>query len=105
MYYFNKTKINIMKQVNVLTTLCFVAVFALLIASCSKDGPAGATGPAGPAGPAGAAGAAGPKGDTGVANVIYSPWLDAAYSADTIHTGAIIDTIGFYYQAAVPRLT
>jgi len=94
-----------MKQVNTLTTLCFVAVFALVIASCSKDGPAGPAGAAGPAGPAGAAGATGPKGDTGVANVIYSPWLDATYTADTIHTGAIIDTIGFYYLAAAPKLT
>jgi len=94
-----------MKQVNALTTLCFVAVFALVIASCSKEGPAGPAGAAGPAGPAGPAGSAGPKGDTGVANVIYSTWLDATYIADTVHNGAVIDTIGFYYDATVPKLT
>lgn len=94
-----------MKQVNALSTLCLVAVFALVIASCSKEGPAGPAGATGPAGPAGAAGAAGPKGDTGVANVIYSAWLDASYTADTQKNGAVIDTIGFYFDAAVPKLT
>ncbi len=94
-----------MKQVNALTTLCFLAVFALVVASCSKEGPTGATGPAGPAGPAGAAGAAGPKGDTGVANITYSAWLDAKYIPETTTTGGVLDTIGFYYDAAVPKLT
>jgi len=94
-----------MKQLNALMTLCFAAVLMLLIASCSKEGPAGATGPAGPAGPTGPTGATGPKGDTGVANVIYSAWLDATYIADTVHTGAVIDTLGFYFDANVPKLT
>ena len=53
-----------------------------MIASCSKDGPAGATGPAGaagPQGPAGTTGAAGSAGTTGTANVIYSDWLNVAF--------------------------
>lgn len=60
-----------------------------IIASCSKDGPAGATGPQGPAGAngaAGAAGATGATGATGTANVIYSDWLDVKfepYDTDT----------------------
>ncbi len=94
-----------MKQVNPLITFCFIAVIGLTIASCSKEGPAGATGPAGPTGPTGATGAAGPKGDTGVANVIYSAWLDATYTVDTQHNGALIDTIGYYFDATVPKLT
>lgn len=55
----------------------------LFFASCAKEGPAGAQGPAGPAGPTGAAGAAGAQGaqgNPGTANVIYSQWLDVAYS-------------------------
>lgn len=94
-----------MKQVNPLITLCFIAVFGLVIASCSKEGPAGATGPAGPAGPTGATGATGAKGDTGVANVIYSAWLDAKYTPETQTTNGVLDTLGFYLDAAVPKLT
>lgn len=58
----------------------------LFFASCTKEGPVGPPGPEGPAGPTGAAGAAGAagtagaKGDPGTANVIYSDWLDVAYS-------------------------
>src|SRR5258706_3339090 len=54
----------------------------LIIASCSKEGPAGATGPAGAQGPQGTSGAAGTPGATGAtgatgtANVIYSDWID-----------------------------
>ena len=69
-----------MKQVNPLMTLCFVMVFLLMAAASCKKGDTGPAGPAGPAGPTGAAGAAGPKGDTGTANVIYSAWLDAAFT-------------------------
>ena len=94
-----------MKQVNPLMTLCFVMVFLLMAAASCKKGDTGPAGPAGPAGPTGAAGAAGPKGDTGTANVIYSAWLDANYTADTIHNGAIIDTVGFFLIANVPKLT
>lgn len=91
-----------MKQMNVIKTLCFVALI-VLAAACSKTGPAG---PAGPAGATGATGPQGPKGDTGVANVIYSAWLDAKYVADTQHNGALIDTIGFFYDATgITKLT
>ncbi|MEO5685399.1 MAG: hypothetical protein ABIQ88_22320 [Chitinophagaceae bacterium] len=84
-----------MKQVNSLMAVCFVFACTLVIASCSKEGPAGPAGAAGATGPAGATGAAGPKGDTGVANVIYSDWLDVAYTGasstpgDTLWTGII----------------
>ncbi|HTE11918.1 MAG TPA: hypothetical protein VK645_13130 [Chitinophagaceae bacterium] len=71
-----------MRQINALMTLCFIAVFVLVIASCSKTGDTGPAGATGPAGPVGTTGAAGPKGDTGVANVIYSAWLDVTYTQD-----------------------
>jgi hypothetical protein len=77
----------------------------VLFNSCNKEGPAGATGPAGPAGPSGAAGAAGPAGPAGTANVIYSAWLDVAYAADTIHNGAVIDTVGFVAEVTAPKIT
>lgn len=76
-----------------------VVAIALLIASCGKDGaqgPAGDQGPAGPAGPAGAggpAGADGEKGDTGVANVIFSEWLDVGYlDTFSVNPNDITDT-------------
>jgi hypothetical protein len=97
-----------MKQINSLLALCFIAAFLLVVTSCSKTGPtgpAGATGPAGPAGAAGTAGATGSAGAAGTANVIYSAWLDAAYLPDTVHVGTVIDTVGFYTIAAVPKLT
>lgn len=80
----------------------------LLFTACSKTGPAGPAGPAGQDGAAGAQGAAGeqgPKGDTGTANVIYSPWMDVAYSADTVHHGTVIDTVGFYANIPSQSLT
>ncbi len=53
-----------------------IVLFTLVIfASCQKEGDEG------PAGPAGPAGSQGPKGDTGVANVIYSEWLDVEFEA------------------------
>lgn len=53
---------------------CIVLIVMVTTAfSCSK-GPAGATGSAGAQGPSG------PKGDTGVANVIYSSWMDVTYT-------------------------
>lgn len=94
-----------MKQLNATITLCFVLIFVLLIASCSKTGPAGPAGATGATGATGSTGAAGPKGDTGVANVIYSAWLDAVYTADTVHNGTVIDTVGYYFDGSVPKLT
>jgi hypothetical protein len=66
----------------------------LLATGCKK----GDEGPAGPAGPAGPNGPQGPKGDTGVANVIYSGWLDATYDAVTNQAG---DTL-YYYEEDIP---
>lgn len=75
----------------------------ILFANCKKGdtGPAGAAGAAGSAGPAGPQG---PKGDTGVANVVYSDWLDVAFLPDTLHNGSVIDTIGFYTDINAPKL-
>jgi hypothetical protein len=84
-----------MKKIFSLFSVAVVA--ALLIVSCSKTGdtgPAGATGATGATGPAGAngtngtngakgdTGATGAKGDTGTANVIYSTWLQVAFTAN-----------------------
>ena len=55
-------------------------------------------------GQTGGTGLQGPKGDTGTANVIYSPWLDVAYTADTTHTGTVIDTIGFFADIIATKL-
>ncbi|MEP6750767.1 MAG: hypothetical protein ABJB86_23735 [Bacteroidota bacterium] len=84
-----------MKQVNSFMALCFITVFLLVVASCSKTGPtgpAGATGPAGPAGAAGAAGGTGAAGPAGTANVIYSAWLDVPYQYQSTTPG---DTVWF----------
>jgi len=89
----------------------FLSLITLtLFFSCKK----GDTGPAGPAGPTGAAGAAGangatgaqgPKGDTGVANVIYSAWIDTTtWHADTTITGSVIDTIGYFATITADKL-
>ncbi|HEU4858969.1 MAG TPA: hypothetical protein VFT15_04000 [Chitinophagaceae bacterium] len=93
-----------MKAKSSLTFLVSLVTIALVFTQCQK----GDTGPAGPAGPAGAAGptgAPGPKGDTGTANVIYSPWLDVEYEADTLHNGALIDTVGYYATITAAKLT
>ncbi|ANE52895.1 hypothetical protein [Flavisolibacter tropicus] len=98
-----------MKKSNTLFPLFLSIVLAVTIVSCQK-GEDGAQGPAGPAGPAGAVGAQGPAGATGPAgqpgssNVIYSNWLDVPYAADTIHTGAVIDTLGFIALIDAPKL-
>ena len=81
-----------------LQLLPFVLGMALIttIVSCSKEGPAGPAGAAGPAGPQGPSGPAGPGGQPGTANVIYSSWLDVAFTPvkDTPTTGPI-DTIAW----------
>ena len=82
--------------------LCAATAMVIFLASCSKTG---STGPAGPAGPAGAGGAAGPAGATGTANVIYSPWIDTTtWIVDTVHNGAVIDTVGYHALLNVPKL-
>jgi hypothetical protein len=88
----------------------FLAVFTSLLAvtlifTQCKKGDAGPAGPAGAAGAAGPAGPAGPKGDTGTANVIYSAWLDVTYVVDTVHNGAVIDTIGYHADITANKLT
>lgn len=91
----------------------FFAVI-LAFAACSKDGdqgpagPAGADGAAGAAGPAGPAGPAGAKGDTGVANVIYSDWLDVPpFVVDTATNpdDGQLDTLGLISGLDAPKLT
>ncbi|SEW54402.1 hypothetical protein [Chitinophaga arvensicola] len=87
--------------------LMFLFAALVAFAACSKDGaqgPAGNPGAAGPAGPAGPAGANGPKGDTGVANVIYSQWLNVTF--DTIRDqNNVATTDGFVGFVDVPKLT
>lgn len=98
-----------MKQKSYLWLFLSLIVVTLFFA-CKK----GDTGPAGPAGPAGAngangatgaTGAQGPKGDTGVANVIYSDWIDTTtWHADTVMTGSVIDTIGYFATITASKL-
>jgi hypothetical protein len=80
----------------------FITLLAitLLYASCKKGdtGPAGAAGAAGTPGATGATGPEGPKGDTGTANVIYSQWLDVAFTPIEDTSG--VDTLG--YEADIP---
>ncbi len=88
-------------------SILFLAI-TVIIAGCSKDGDTGPAGPAGPAGPTGAAGAAGvpgAQGAPGTANVIYSAWIDTAdFRPDTIMTGPVIDTIGYFANISAPKL-
>lgn len=93
-----------MKAKSSLTLLASVLVIALIFTQCQK-GDVGPTGPAGPSGPAGPAGPAGSKGDTGTANVIYSPWLDVTYAADTVHIGSVIDTLWWLAHITANKLT
>ena len=55
--------------------------------------------PAPRAQPSGAAGAQGVKGDTGVANVIYSAWLDVTYAFNDTDSAPRWNSV-----VAVPRL-
>jgi len=82
-----------------LFTISSILLLAItfIIASCSKDGPAGATGPQGPAGANGAAGAPGATGATGTANVIYSDWLDVKFEP-------FDDTLFWVAEIEAPRL-
>ena len=93
-----------MKAKSSLTLLVSLLVIAFIFTQCQK-GDVGPAGPAGPAGAAGPAGSTGPKGDTGTANVTYSPWLDVTYAADTVHNGAIIDTLWWLAHITATKLT
>lgn len=77
---------------------------ALTIVGCKKGdtGPQGDPGPAGSPGSAGAPGAQGPKGDTGVANVIYSDWLDVTF--DPVVNSAD-DTVAWTATIPAPTLS
>ena len=61
---------------------CMFSV-VLGVTSCGKDGDTGPAGTAGANGPKGDKGDKGDQGDPGAANVIYSEWMDATYTADT----------------------
>ncbi len=82
----------------------FLLAITLMLASCAKDGPAGAQGPAGPAGPQGPAGAPGSPGAPGApgapgsANVIYSAWLNVTFRPATP------DSSVWEAEIAAPRL-
>ena len=91
-----------MKAKSSLTLLASLVLITFIFTQCQK-GDVGPAGPAGPTGPAGATGSTGPKGDTGTANVIYSPWLDVAYTAETDpNTG---DTLDFIAHITASKLT
>jgi len=94
-------KKEFMKAKPFLTVFSSLLLITLIFTQCKK----GDTGPAGPAGATGPAGPAGPKGDTGTTNVIYSAWLDVLYAADTVHNGALIDTVGYYANITATKLT
>lgn len=72
----------------------YLLAAALMLGACKK----GDTGPQGEKGDTGAAGPAGSKGDQGTANVLYSNWLDLAYTADAVNGG-------FYADISAPKIT
>lgn len=93
-----------MQQKNCLKLFTALLSITLIFAYCQK-GDAGPAGPKGDTGATGAAGAQGPKGDTGVANVIYSAWLDVVYAPDTFRNAGVLDTAGFFTNITAPKLT
>lgn len=75
-----------MKHNSFYAPFSMVLAVVLFFAACTKEGPAGPAGPQGPQGTPGnpgPAGGTGPKGDTGIANVIYSAWIDATFQFST----------------------
>ena len=93
-----------MKAKSSLTLLASLVAITFIFTQCQK-GDVGSAGAACPAGHAGPAGSTGPKGDTGTANVIYSPWLDVTYAADTVHIGSVIDTVDWIAHITANKLT
>jgi hypothetical protein len=79
----------------------FVLSIALLFTACKK-GDAGPQGEEGPAGPAGSKGDKGDKGEAGSANVIYSGWLDVAYTPAVSSTTG--DTLAWEAEIAAPKI-
>ncbi|HEX6430844.1 MAG TPA: collagen-like protein, partial [Niastella sp.] len=78
----------------------YMLAVALTITACKKGdtGPQGEKGDKGDTGSTGATGNTGTKGDPGTANVLYSPWLDLAYSLDAA-SGV------FFTQITEPKVT
>ena len=91
-----------MRRLSFTFYVCLFAASVALFVSCSKEGSAGAVGAQGPAGSSGATGPQGPQGDTGVANVIYSDWLDVVYNpiTDTTAGPTFGDTLS--WTATIP---
>ena len=85
-----------MKQKFLTIPSILLLAITLIIASCSKQGPAGPAGPAGPQGGTGSTGGNGATGATGTANVIYSAWLNVKYQGT--------DTTGWSAQIPAPKL-
>ncbi len=82
-------------------TLLFLITIAF--SNCKKGdtgdaGAAGATGAPGANGATGPSGPQGPQGDTGVANVIYSDWLDVTFDP------ASADSSAWIAEIIAPRL-
>jgi hypothetical protein len=88
-----------MKHLSLKNFTAFALSVAILFSACKKGdtGPQGEDGPAGPAGPAGSKG---DKGDAGTANVIYSGWLDVAYTP-VVSAG---DTVAWEATIPAPKL-
>ncbi|MBW7892133.1 MAG: collagen-like protein, partial [Chitinophagaceae bacterium] len=94
-----------MKKVTLQIMASVFVIMSIVLASCSKEGPAGPAGAQGPAGPTGAQGPAGAKGDPGTANVIYSNWIDTAkWLPDTVHVGGNVDTVSYTAVINAPKL-
>ncbi|MCC6287294.1 MAG: hypothetical protein IT249_05365 [Chitinophagaceae bacterium] len=91
-----------MKKLTLQSLATIMLAITILLSSCGKEGPQG---PQGEQGATGATGATGAQGAVGTANVIYSDWLDATFTADTLHDGSTIDTVGFYTTIDAPKLT
>ena len=87
-----------MKKLSFLLLSALLVSASFMVTSCSKEGPEGPQGPQGPQGDKG------DKGDPG-ANVTYSNWLDVNFEADTVHNGAIIDTVGWFSLINAPKIT
>jgi hypothetical protein len=86
-----------MKQKSFAVPCILLLAITLIIASCSKTGPAGAAGSAGAQGPVGPNGPTGPAGPTGTANVIYSNWLNVKFQGT--------DSTGWFAQITANALT
>lgn len=86
-----------MKQKIVPIPVILLLAITIIIAACSKTGPAGPAGTTGPAGPAGPSGSTGATGATGTANVIYSNWLNLKFSGS--------DTTGWLAKITAPKLS